>query len=202
MEVESQKKLKLSFSRFPVTRQKKNWPHTMEILESLESELNVDKFVENCVVMPGDDLTDMILPITSKIRIGQGISQTSSGVHATKSGILRFKAPNRFWVENSQRRYIPRVGDAVVGTIMERHAEEYRVNIRACTTAILPSLAFDGASKRNKPDLKVGDVIYARVVLARRDIEPRLTCCAREGQRKRDWVTGQSVYGQLKMGTL
>ena len=84
---------------------------------------------------------------------------------------------------------------------MERHAEEYRVNIRACTTAILPSLAFDGASKRNKPDLKVGDVIYARVVLARRDVEPRLTCCAREGQRKRDWVTGESVYGQLKTGT-
>ena len=49
----------------------------MEILESLESELNVDKFVENRVVMPGDDLTEWILPITSKIRIGQGISHRS-----------------------------------------------------------------------------------------------------------------------------
>lgn len=89
-----------------------------------------------------------------------------------------------------------------MGTISERHAEEYKVKIRACTTAILPALAFDGASKRNKPDLKIGDVIYARVVLARRDVEPRLTCCAREGQRKRDWVTGESVYGELKEGTL
>jgi len=172
------------------------------LLKSIEDELNVNKFVENCVVMPGDDLTELILPITTKIRIGQGISQTPTGVRATKSGILRFKAPNRFWVENSQRRYVPRVGDAVVGTIMERHAEEYRVNIRACTTAILPALAFDGASKRNKPDLKVGDAVYARVALARRDVEPMLTCCAREGQRKRDWVTGESVYGQLERGTV
>eukprot|EP00940_MAST-03C_sp_MAST-3C-sp2_P003083 g3083.t1 len=50
--------------------------------------------------------------------------------------------------------------------------------------------------------LRVGDVVHARVVLAIKDIDPTLTCCAKENQTKKDWVTGESVYGELKDGTI
>lgn len=154
------------------------------------------------VVLPGDDLTDDIEPIATKIRTGHGIEPDSGSVVATKCGRLRFRMPNRFWVANSQRRYIPRVGDSVIGVVIESHAEEYRVNVGAYSGAVLPTLAFDGASRRNRPMLRVGDVVHARVVLAIKDIDPTLTCCAKENQTKKDWVTGESVYGELKDGTI
>lgn len=73
-----------------------------------------------------------------------------------------------------------------------------QVTIGACTDATLSHLAFDGASKRNKPNLVVGDVVFGRVVLATKDMEPQISCEAREGQKTFDWVTGKSVYGPLK----
>ncbi len=71
-------------------------------------------------------------------------------------------------------------------------------------------LAFDGATKRNKPTLLVGALVFARVVSADRDLEPELTCqvsataSGPDGGHfaKKDWVTGQSVYGELKGGTV
>ena len=75
---------------------------------------------------------------------------------------------------------------------------------------MLPALAFDGATKRNKPSLAVGALVFARVVAADRDLEAELTCqvsttaSGAEGGHfaKKDWVTGQSVYGELKGGTV
>jgi len=171
------------------------------LLAEIGGNLGADLF-EARIVLPGDNLTKLIEPVSKKIRIGQGITQEASRVISTKSGIFQFHAPNRFWVANNQRRYIPRTGDSVIGTITDRHAEEYRLNIGASSTALLPTLAFDGASKRNKPNLQVGDLVYGRLVLASKDMEPELTCCAKDGQKKTDWVTGQNVYGELCGGTV
>jgi exosome complex component RRP40 len=73
--------------------------------------------------------------------------------------------------------------------------------------AMLPALAFDGATKRNKPSLAVGALVFARVAVADRDMEPELTCAVSTAGpssqfAKKDWVTGQGVYGELKGGTV
>ncbi len=47
----------------------------------------------------------------------------------------------------------------MLGIILARHAEGYRVDIGSSQAASLDALAFEGASKRNKPDLKVIDHI-------------------------------------------
>ena len=64
---------------------------------------------------------------------------------------------------------------------------------------MLPTLAFDGASKRNKPNLLVGALVLARVVTANKDVEPELSCMALHGPKK-EWVTGLSQFGELKDG--
>ena len=64
-------------------------------------------------------------------------------------------------------RYVPVVDDVVVGVVASRHAENYKVDVGTSSLVQLDALAFDGASKRNKPNLQVGDVVYARVVLVR-----------------------------------
>lgn len=63
-----------------------------------------------------------------------------------KYGISRLHA-------NSQ--YIASPKDLVLGTIVNRHAEGYRVDIGSAQMASLDALAFEGATKRSKPNLKV-----------------------------------------------
>ncbi|CCO30743.1 Exosome complex component rrp40 AltName: Full=Ribosomal RNA-processing protein 40 [Rhizoctonia solani AG-1 IB] len=69
----------------------------------------------------------------------------------------------------------------------------YRVDIGSAHPATLDALAFEGATKRNKPNLKVGAVVYARVSLAHKDMEPELECF--------DAATHKSDgFGELKDG--
>lgn len=59
------------------------------------------------------------------------------------------------------------------------------------TPANLPALSFEGATKRNKPNLRVGTLLYAHVVSASRHAEIELSCV--------DPATGKSAgFGELK----
>jgi exosome complex component RRP40 len=54
--------------------------------------------------------------------------------------------------------------------------QELRVDINAPFLALLPWSNFEGVTKKNKPHIYPGDVVYARVVSAFRDAEPVLSC--------------------------
>lgn len=64
----------------------------------------------------------------------------------------------------------------MIGTIVHRLGEYFRVDIGTAHSAVLPMLAFEGATKRNKPNLAVGSLVYCRVSLANPDMEPELEC--------------------------
>ncbi|KAJ1446180.1 hypothetical protein M885DRAFT_547470 [Pelagophyceae sp. CCMP2097] len=95
------------------------------------------------------------------------------------------------------KRYSARAEDYVVGVIEDRGAEAYKVDIFANFSATLPALAFDGASKRNRPQLQIGDAVYCRVASARDGAEAELTCCAKRGSTK-EWMTGCATFGLLR----
>lgn len=79
--------------------------------------------------------------------------------------------------------------------------EYYRVNIGSSRDALLWSQGFEGATKRNRPNLLPGDVVYARVTLANRDMSAELTCTAPASSiNAKEWVTGEAIYGPLKNG--
>ena len=60
-------------------------------------------------------------------------------------------------------------------------AEEYKVDIKAPCQALLSTLAFEGATKRNRPMLKVGDVVFCRVTSASPYTDPELSCMSGKG---------------------
>ncbi len=93
-------------------------------------------------------------------------------------------------------------GDQVVGVIEDKTGDFYKVSILSGATCLLSRLAFEGATKRNKPELKIGDVIYCRVQLAHKDLDTELTCTANASVSKKEWSTGESVYGPLHGGVL
>jgi len=71
--------------------------------------------------------------------------------------------------------------------------EGFRVDIGSAHPASLDGLAFEGATKRNKPNLKVGCLVYARVSLAHKDMEPELECFDAQTRKSEG-------FGELKGG--
>mmetsp|Transcript_125481 Transcript_125481/g.349249 ORF Transcript_125481/g.349249 Transcript_125481/m.349249 type:complete len:228 (+) Transcript_125481:119-802(+) len=129
--------------------------------------------------------------------VGIAIDSDSSRAFATAAGVLT-QAGDGVKVENLRKRYMPRVGDVVVGIVTYRSAEAYKVDIRAPCLAHLPTLAFNGATRRNRPALEVGTLVYARVEAAHPDLDTELSCM--DLQTKKSWSTGEIIFGELKGG--
>ncbi|KAL7748715.1 exosome non-catalytic core subunit rrp40 [Sorochytrium milnesiophthora] len=131
------------------------------------------------------------------VKLGPGLFQNEQqDVIAVKAGLLHHReGSNKWWIESNQRRYVPAVGETVVGVVVARLAEAFRVDIGAAHPAVLPMMAFEGASKRNKPNLTVGMLVYARVSMASKDMDPELECV--------NASTGKADgYGELKGGNV
>lgn len=126
----------------------------------------------------------MALESQTSLKLGPGIAAQSKDegkiqAHASKAGLLGLQESRSkqgpvkgYWVEGHSRRvchfgcrddailkvagqYVPALGEYVVGVITARHAEGYRVDIGSSQYAALDALAFEGATKRSKPNLKV-----------------------------------------------
>ena len=127
-------------------------------------------------------------------------------VAACKAGILSIEGlrkteggGQRFEVHNHQSRYVPMLDDTVLGVVTGKHGETYNVDIGSAHSAALSGIAFEGASRRNRPRLQVGSLVHARVIGAGRFIEPEISCVS-PGANGKGWMTGESMFGELKGG--
>ncbi|KAL1922308.1 uncharacterized protein VTP21DRAFT_9847 [Calcarisporiella thermophila] len=155
------------------------------------------------IVLPGDTLPTTLRPDDDAmeddseekvVRLGPGLLQNQEQIIAIKAGVLHHReAGNRWWLDNNQKRYVPSVGESVIGVVTARLSDYYKVDIGSAHQALLPVLAFEGATKRNRPNLKVGSLLYARVSLANKHMEPELECINPQTQRA-------DGYGELKDG--
>ncbi|KAF9820707.1 hypothetical protein IEO21_01150 [Rhodonia placenta] len=148
-------------------------------------------------VLPGEHISAQHV----NLKLGPGLLQLSSNqgesaVVSTRAGELKHSANrSRWWVEGNSRRYIPAAQESVVGVVIARSGENWRVDIGAAHMASLDGLAFEGATKRNRPNLKVGSLLYARVSLAHKDMEPELECFDAQTRKAEG-------FGELKGGFL
>ena len=153
---------------------------------------SVDIGFQKVITFPGDDVTTNVTGLTTSINVGGGLIARHQKVVASTVGTLNYRAPSYYWTENSGKRYFPVVGDQVVGIVEDKGGEYYSINIFGGSNCIMNRLAFDGATKRNKPELKRGDVIYARIIAANPDSEAELSCMVASGPKK-EWSTGETV---------
>lgn len=162
---------------------------------------HVDVGFTQQLVLPGDYVDNKIILKDNRVRLGQGLEVSEeTAVYATTAGILSHSAPSLYWVENNSKWYSPVTGDQVVGAIEDKTGDFYRVNIGSGMPCILSRVCFEGATKRNKPELKIGDSVYCRVSLAHKDLETELTCVSSGTGSKKEWSTGETVYGPLQTG--
>lgn len=59
--------------------------------------------------------------------------------------------------------YIPEKNHFVIGVVKNKVGDNFIVDINAPVDATLGGLEFDGATKRNKPNLAAGDLIFTRI---------------------------------------
>lgn len=115
--------------------------------------------------------------------LGPGLRRQDEHVVACKVGILQHKEPNTFWVDSYQRRYVPVRGEHIIGVVTSKAGDIFRVDIGSSEQAALPYLAFEQATKKNRPDVNTGDLVYARLVVASKDFEPELVCVNSSGKK-------------------
>ena len=160
------------------------------------------------VVMPGDRIRDIDLAnAKQKIILGPGLRTDGETVYACKSGILKKRSivyyvdsyQKRYFLKRSSKklkllicdikfliflnRYVPSQGENVVGVVVQKAGDVFKVDIGGSTPASLSYLAFEGASKRNRPDVQVGDIVYAKLLVASKDMEPELVCVDSFGKK-------------------
>jgi len=170
------------------------------------------------IVLPGDDVTDKILTTSAKKsspKLGTGLrcEGDSNGdnekIFATCAGRLEHRS-NTYYVKQNIQRYRPLLEDRVIGIVEDRVASDgtggdiYRVNIGGPHPAVINNLSFEGATKRNKPNFSSGTLIYARIETIPPSMDPTMSCQLGPhdaGIPRKDWMTNEGTYGELKGGT-
>ncbi|KAK2629778.1 hypothetical protein QTJ16_000598 [Diplocarpon rosae] len=132
-------------------------------------------------VLPGQYLDPQSLPSHPKLplKLGPGLRLVPpSTITSTVAGqVCTDTRKNAAWVEFNGSRYIPTVGDLVIATIQKSSVDIYFASLSDYTpNASLPQLSFEGATKKTRPQLGYGSLVYARVTLANKHMDPELEC--------------------------
>ncbi|KAF7985552.1 hypothetical protein HWV62_3807 [Athelia sp. TMB] len=147
------------------------------------------------IVLPGETVPAQHVNLKlgpGLLKITHGTSESS--IISTRAGAVNHSAnKSKWWVEGNSKRYVPAAQESVVGAIIGKSGDGWRVDIGSAHFALLDGLAFEGATKRNKPNLKINSLIYARVSLAHKDMEPELECFDAQTRKA-------GGFGELKGG--
>ncbi|XP_020013785.1 exosome complex component RRP40 isoform X1 [Castor canadensis] len=98
----------------------------------------------------------------SRLRVvcGPGLRRCGDRLLVTKCGRLRHKEPGSgsgggvYWVDSQQKRYVPVKGDHVIGIVTAKSGDIFKVDVGGSEPASLSYLAFEGATKRNRPNVQ------------------------------------------------
>ncbi|KAG7291761.1 hypothetical protein NEMBOFW57_001781 [Staphylotrichum longicolle] len=133
------------------------------------------------LVLPGETIDPSLIPSHPKhpLRLGPGLRHIPpSDIVPTVAGqLITNPVKNSMWVEYNSQRYIPSVGDIVLAQILRSTTDFYLCTLSQHTApATLPHLAFESATKKTRPNLAPGQLVYARVTLANKHMDPEVEC--------------------------
>nr|CDS33313.1 exosome complex component RRP40 [Hymenolepis microstoma] len=90
------------------------------------------------------------------------------------------------------------IGDRVLGVVKKKNGDTFYLDIGCASPAALNCLTgFEGASKKNRPDIRLKDVIFAAIAQADPDMEIELTCMNEAGK-----ASGMGILGRHEPGSV
>ena len=134
--------------------------------------------------MPGEDVSR---DSKAGLVVGPGLRKAEGEkILVTRPGILRSRNINErdvCWVDCHSKRYVATRGENVIGVVIAKIGDIFRVDIGTAEPASLSYLAFEGATKRNRPNVSVGDIVYAKLLVASSYTESELVCVDSYGKK-------------------
>lgn len=132
------------------------------------------------IILPGDSIEKD--KVTGQLILGPEIYKNpkTHEVIPSSAGYLNVKSNSQrnstlVFIESNSKRYIPKLNDYVIGIVSGVYGESYRVLLQDFSSDVfLSMMAFPNASKKNRPNLKIGQAVYARVSQAIPDIDAEL----------------------------
>ncbi|KAG5514028.1 hypothetical protein PMAC_000650 [Pneumocystis sp. 'macacae'] len=142
------------------------------------------------VVFPGEHIS-FDESDDAQLRVGRGLTYfcTSHTLRSTQLGQLIQTGKKAFYIDYNCRKYTPVIGDSVIGQVVVRHAEGYKVDLCGIRLGQLGALAFENVTRKNRA------LVYARVVYADKEIEPEIECINGTDEKS-------AIFGELKGGFL
>ena len=134
--------------------------------------------------MPGEEV---VRETKTGLVVGPGLmKEKGERILVTRPGVLRVKTVSDkevLWVDCHSKRYVATRGENVIGVVLAKAGDIFRVDIGTAEPASLSYLAFEGATKRNRPNVNVGDIVYAKLLVASSYTESELVCVDSYGKK-------------------
>ncbi|WPK23947.1 hypothetical protein PUMCH_001197 [Australozyma saopauloensis] len=136
------------------------------------------------IILPGDSLAELT-QLESAVTIGPGIykSPRSQNIIPLHAGILKEVTLNKktqeklIYVDSNSKRYIPQANDLVIGIVIGTYSDAFKVSLQEFSMPVqLSMMAFPNATKKNRPNIKVGQAVYARVSEAVPEVATEIEC--------------------------
>jgi exosome complex component RRP40 len=162
------------------------------------NQLTTTNMSQTTILLPGEPVPTDALPTSKKgtLTLGPGLRHIPpTSITATTLGSVSVdNKKSAVWLEGTNGRYQPSTGDLVIAQVHHSSTDVFHCALTPQTPhALLGQLAFEGASKKTRPQLVSGDLVYARVSRAVKGEDVEL-----EGFNS---ATGKSEgMGQLKGG--
>lgn len=132
------------------------------------------------MIVPGDTLSD------APQVLGPGVYECNNQAIPTVAGYLHTTVKLRgtvAYVDLASKHYEPHTNDMVVGVVVGSIGESFKVQIQDfCQPVLLNFMAFPNATKKNRPQLKNGQCVYARVSQAVPEIDVEIECVDAAGK--------------------
>lgn len=159
------------------------------------------------ILLPGDAISAPTPSQSGKpnakpkpLTLGPGLRYTPpSTITATIPGLPSHDLrKNALWLDpNGLGRYVPHAGDLVIGTVHHSSLDTFHVSLAPYTSlATLPQLAFENATRKTRPQLQSGSLVYARVSGASKHVDTELECFYSGSTGKADGL-GELTGGML-----
>ncbi|KAM3129023.1 Exosome component 3 [Paramecium bursaria] len=156
------------------------------------------------IALPGEKI-----PITEISNDPTTLQTSKRDLEINKDLLLSIKCAGWLWTKqednkckiaifNNSINYYPEIGDHVIAQITGKNSEFYFCSLGNGQTYNLNQLDFEGATKKNKPNLQIGQYLYSRVVDTHFYLRGKLSCI--NPKSKKEWTTGESLFRELNGG--
>ena len=161
--------------------------------------MNIERQI-NEFVLPGDTIALSTLPSpldsSSSIILGPGLhyDKDTGAFTAHACGLVREPSSLTYYVDGHRPGVSSlSTGDLVLGIVVRRQMESLLVDIGYNEFASLSLYDFEGSTKRTKPNVDRGDVIYGRLKIDGQ-CQPTITCVTEDGKADGMGVLHENGY--------